>query len=52
MTNHKASTPGKRRDFVATEKVVISLAAFEPTKAAAFVLGTFYYVFSVYKFIP
>ncbi|KAH5057935.1 hypothetical protein HBH96_098540 [Parastagonospora nodorum] len=44
LTNHKASTPGKRRDFVATEKVVISLAAFEPTKAAAFVLRTFYYV--------
>ncbi|KAH6409277.1 hypothetical protein HBI14_159410 [Parastagonospora nodorum] len=47
LTNHKASTPGKRRDFVATEKVVINLAAFEPTKAAAFVLRTFYYVFSV-----
>ncbi|KAH5216076.1 hypothetical protein HBI62_167390 [Parastagonospora nodorum] len=47
LTNHEASTPGKRRDFVATEKVVINLAAFEPTKAAAFVLRTFYYVFSV-----
>jgi hypothetical protein len=43
VSYHKPSTRGESRDFVATEKLVISFTALEPTKAATFVLRAFYY---------